>query len=108
MNIDLDLDFDYLRLYFKLTDYQDYFYCSKGKFFSFISYMCEMEFTINNNGGLIDDYCAVGFEFDNRIEEISIRCWDKKYDFNLPLYLFVSKTKEYVDHFNWIKEAYVS
>jgi hypothetical protein len=108
MNIDLDFDFDYLRVYFKLSDYQDYFYCSKCEYTSFIGYTFEMEFTLNNNGGLINDYCAVGFEFDTRIEEMSIRCWNKNYDFDIPLYLFVSKTKEYVDHFNWIKEAYVS
>lgn len=108
MKIDLDFDFDYLRLYFKLDDYQDDFYCSKNKFHSVLGFMCEMELIISNNDGFINDRYQFGFCFDNQLERMYFFWGTKTYDFALPLYLFVSKTKEYVDHFNWIKEAYVS
>jgi hypothetical protein len=107
MKIDLDLDFDVLRIYFRLEQY--ILGCVLDDPDDYGDAFClELDFTITNRTWECDQRRAFGYIFHNEYQTITISIWDKEYVFRIPPYLFVSKTQEYVDHFNWVKEAYVS
>lgn len=106
MKIDLDFDLDYLRIYFRLEHY--IMGCLLDDPDDYGDAFClEFDFSITNNSYWSSKLKTLGFYFHNEYQIMTISILKEQYEFDIPYYLFVSKTKEYVDHFNWIKEAYV-
>jgi hypothetical protein len=108
MLIYFDFDLGYLHFRLELRDLWSGFYIKNKKPSTYTSLILNFYLAITNNDFHVSNYKEFSFCFDNDCGVLTISTWDNFYDFDIPACLFRTKTEKYVDHFNWVKEAYVS